>query len=452
MCEKLFELEQQYCSQGDISGKRNPKKYFVEAEGCFLFDEEGVAHLDMQMFNSAANFGYRHPVFQERLISQASKMPGLASEFMSENRVLLSWKICDYMQKKHGVKGRVHFDVGGASAVEDAIKLVANYKKTKNVFTFEGSYHGRTIAASSISSSHRYSRQFGANVHTYRVPYPNCQGCAYSMKSESCGMYCLRQFERLFESEFYGVYDTSAKKCNYAAFIIEPVLGRGGYVLPPKNYFKELKKILDKHDVLLVADEIQMGFFRTGELWSFEHFDVVPDIIIFGKSISNGLWPLSGLWAREDIIDPLLWPTGSSHATFAGHPIATSLGLAAFDVMSEDGFHDKVKKSSETFHSIMHGLKRDIKLIDRLDIKGHAAGIDIISENMKPAPKMTAKISEIALNTHVVVEGKKYALILTQGGVFNSSFMLSPSIFINESELELFNLLFRNCIRLAKST
>ncbi|WP_251278008.1 aminotransferase class III-fold pyridoxal phosphate-dependent enzyme, partial [Enterobacter hormaechei] len=122
--------------------------------------------------------------------------------------------------------------------------------------------------------------------------------------------HCVWQFERLFESEYNGVWDPKVGQAEYAAFYVEPIQGTGGYVIPPRNFFTGLKRVLDKYGILMVVDEIQMGFWRTGKLWSIEHFGVTPDVLVFGKALTNGLNPLSGLWAREELINPTVFPPG----------------------------------------------------------------------------------------------------------------------------------------------
>jgi 4-aminobutyrate aminotransferase-like enzyme len=441
-------VEEKYCSQGDISGKRSPKKYFIKSLGNYLYDDTGTKYLDMQMYNSAANFGYQNKTFKDILIDQVDKLPGLASEFMNESRVLLSEKICKYMEDNYNIKGRVHFSVGGAQAVDDALKLVTNYTGTKSIFSFEGGYHGRTMAASSVSSSYRYKRQFGSVFDIYRIPYPCCEHCAYNKKVDSCNLFCVSQFERLFESEFYGVYDPVVNKVSYGAMIAEPVLGRGGYVVPPINYFSKIKEILDKYGILLVADEVQMGFYRTGKLWSFEHFEIIPDIIVFGKAVSNGLWPLSGIWAKEDLISPEKWPTGSTHSTYSGHPIGTSLGLGAFKIIENPDFIPKIKQSSEYLNEVVKNIKRDFKIIGRTDILGHAIGIEIIDpDTQKPNMVLAKKLSETALNKPININGSNYGLVLTVGGIFNNSLMLSPSLFMSKEDIDIFDNLFRQYIK-----
>ena len=158
---ELLEKDSIYCSQGDVSSKHSPKKVFIQSNGCYLIDEEETHFLDMQMFNSAANFGYQNEVYKKCITEQLDTLPCVSAEFMTENRILLSEKICKYMFETYGARGRVHFTVGGAQAVDDALKLAINYTKSNGILTFEGSYHGRTMAASSVSSSYRYIRRFG---------------------------------------------------------------------------------------------------------------------------------------------------------------------------------------------------------------------------------------------------------------------------------------------------
>lgn len=442
--EMLLEKDSQFCSQGDTSSKHIPKKIFRYAEGSFLYDDQGVKYLDMQMFNSAANFGYQNEVYNNCIINQLHSLPSLAAEFMNESRILLSEKICNYMYSNYGVAGRVHFTVGGAQAVDDALKLAFNYTHNHGAICFEGAYHGRTMAASSISSSYRYTRQFGNVIDTYTIPFPNCNSCAYDIKKcSSNSLYCIHRIERLFESEFLGVYDTNSNESRYSTFIFEPVLGRGGYVFPNPNYYKQLFELLRKHKIVTIADEVQMGFYRTGKMWSFENYDICPDIIVFGKAISNGLWPLSGVWANDNIISPEIWPTGSTHCTFAGHPLGTAIGMKTFQLIEEPKQLKKMQESSCLFSDIIERLKEEYSCITRAQVLGHAAGIDICNPvTHKPASEKVRRLVEVALTKPYIYEGEKCGLILTAGGFHNASLMLSPSVFISSKELDMFYNLF----------
>ena len=122
-------------------------------------------------------------------------------------------------------------------------------------------------------------------------------------------------------------------RCEFAAFYVEAVQGTGGYIIPPQDYFSGLKEILDRYGILFVDDEIQMGFFRTGRLWGIENFNVTPDIIVFGKALTNGLNPISGIWAKESLISPKVFPPGSTHSTFASNPLGTTVGLEVMKLL-----------------------------------------------------------------------------------------------------------------------
>lgn len=434
-----LELDALYCSQGDTSSKHSPKKFFKNAKGSFLYDEDGIAYLDMQMFNSASNFGYQNPTYIKALIEQYDLLPSLSAEFMNDNRVILSKKLCEYMEEKYGEKGRVLFSVGGAQAVDDALKLSFNYTKNHGVICFEGSYHGRTIASSSISSSFRYVRQFGSVINTYRIPYPKCSMCPYDKCKNDCNLYCLERIERLFDNEFYDFYNQNTNEPRYATFIFEPVLGRGGYVFPPKDYLKKLIDILRTHNIIIISDEVQMGFYRTGSQWSFEHFDICPDMIVFGKAITNGIWPLSGVWAKEKLINPEIWPTGSAHCTFSGHPIGTRMGIETLNIIGDAENQNIFRHGSIKFTKTVQEIGAKYQFVSRVQAKGHAAGIDFYDTNSRsPLTEKVHRLVENALNKSVIINGQPYRLVLTAGGFHNCSLMLSPNLFISDAEIELF--------------
>lgn len=440
----ISQLEKKYCSQGDTSGRHNPKKFFKKSEGCFLFDTQNFPFLDMQMHNSACNFGYGQKDFVETLNTQLQILPNLAGEFMHETKVKLSTKICQYMEDKYHVKGRVHFNVGGAQAVDDALKLSINFNHKKKFFTFEGGYHGRTMAASSVSSSPRYSNLFGSVLETYRIPFPNCSRCAYGKEPLICNQQCIKSFQRLFESEYFGVFESTLRESAYSGFIFEPILGRGGYVSPPPDYFLALQKILNEHKILVICDEIQMGMYRTGKLWSFENYGITPDIITFGKAFTNGLWPLSGLWAKEEYISPHIWPTGSCHSTFAGHPIGTALGMTALKITEKENFQYLIKNTSKILHKTIQLIQKDYQCISNLCMVGHAVGFEIIDPNThSPNPALAKEIINYALYQLPFDNSDRIGLILSLGGVYENSIMLSPSLYITEQEILLFNRLFR---------
>src|SRR3954467_11686517 len=325
----LRALEADYCSWGDTVHYLDHPKFFETCEGSYMYDADGRAFLDLQMWYSAVNFGYRNPRLNAAAHAQLDRLPQVASQYLHREKVELAAMIAQDAERKFGHKGRVHFNVGGSQAVEDSLKLVRNYTGGKSLmFAFEGGYHGRTLGASAITSSYRYRRRYGHfGERAQFVPFPYCFRCPYGKKREDCDLYCVSQFERLFDSEYYGVYDPKAGVAEYAAFYVEAIQGTGGYVIPPEGYFERLKKVLDARKILLVDDEIQMGFFRAGKLWALENFGITPDIVVFGKALTNGLNRPAGVWARERLIPPDVFPPGSTHSTFASNPLGTAVGL-----------------------------------------------------------------------------------------------------------------------------
>ena len=322
--EELIKKDSIYCSYGDTVHYAEPPKIFRGCEGSFLYDSADIPYLDLQMWYSAASFGYKNPRLREAFKTQIDTLPQLACQYLHEEKVLLAEKICLANLKRFKEKGRIHFNVGGAQAIEDALKLVRNAKGKNLMFAFMGSYHGRTLGASAITSSYRYRRRYGHfSDRAQFIPYPYCFRCYYGKKREDCDFYCISQFEKLFETEYYSIIDTKVKESEYAAFFVEPIQATGGYIVPPKDYFKRFKKILDDWGILFVDDEIQMGVYRAGKLWAIENFEVSPDIIVFGKALTNGLNPLSGIWAKEALINPTLFPPGSTHSTFSSNPLGT---------------------------------------------------------------------------------------------------------------------------------
>ena len=260
--QELLQDEAKYCSFGDTVHYLEPPKVFARCEGSFLYDTEDRPYLDLQMWYSACNFGYANPRLNAALKRQIDTLPQLASQYVHKEKVELAKGIAQRVEKTWNMKGRVHFNVGGSQSVEDALKLVRNASNGKSLmFAFEGGYHGRTLGASAITSSYRYRRRYGHfGDRAQFVPFPYCFRCPYGKKREDCGLYCVDQFARLFDTEYCGVWDPKAGAAEYAAFFVEAIQGTGGYVIPPPGYFEKLKQILEARKILLVDDEIQMGF------------------------------------------------------------------------------------------------------------------------------------------------------------------------------------------------
>jgi 4-aminobutyrate aminotransferase-like enzyme len=437
----LLALEARYCSYGDTVHYTDVPKIFECCEGSFIYDGTGTPFLDLQMWYSAVNFGYANPRLNNALKRQIDTLPQVASQYLHREKIELAALIGQDFERKFGRKGRVHFNVGGAQAVEDSLKLVRNASGGKSLmFAFEGGYHGRTLGASAITSSYRYRRRYGHfGERAQFIPFPYHFRGPKGMSKEEYGHECVRQFARLFESEYNGVWDPKAGQAEYAAFYVEPIQGTGGYVIPPKNFFIELKKVLDQHGILLVVDEIQMGFYRTGKLWSIEHFGVTPDVLVFGKAVTNGLNPLSGIWAREELINPGVFPPGSTHSTFNANPLGTAVALEAMKMMAEDDYETMVAEKGAYFLEGIQDLKRRHKIVGDVDGLGMALRIEICEphDSFTPSKAIVDRMVDMALLGDLEHRGKRYGLVLDIGGYYKNVITLAPALTISYEEMDL---------------
>ncbi len=437
--ENLLELESKYCSWGDTVHYADKLNIFKSAKGSFLYDNEGVEYLDLQMWYSAVNFGYRNKRLNAALKKQIDTLPQLACQYLHEEKIGLAAKISRRNELAFEEKGRVHFNVGGSSALEDSLKLVRNHSGRSLCFAFMGGYHGRTLAASAITSSFRYRERFGHfGDRALFIPFPYCFRCPYDKKKDFCDFYCLKQFERLFETEYHSVVNKKTNKCEFAAFYVEAVQGTGGYIIPPQDYFSGLKEILDRYGILFVDDEIQMGFFRTGRLWAIEHFNVTPDIIVFGKALTNGLNPISGVWAKENLISPKVFPPGSTHSTFSSNPLGTTVGLEVMKLIEESNFSVEVPRKGRYLVSRFKNLQKKYPQIGDVDGLGLAIRVEICGrDGYSPDKELTDKIANLGLSGRLTSGGKRRGLILDVGGYYKNVFTIAPSFYITQKEMDL---------------
>ena len=436
---KIRELDSKYCSYGDTVHYSNNPKIFRDCEGSFMFDSNDIPYLDLQMWYASCNLGYKNKKISDGVIEQISTMPQIASRFLYDYKVLLCEKLAKANEKRFGHKGRIHFNVGGAQAVEDALKLVRNYTGKNLMFAFMGSYHGRTLGASAITAGYRYRENYGHfGDRAHFVPFPYCFRCHYGKNCETCDFYCVKQFEKNFESECQGLYNPATGEKEYVAFFAEPVQGTGGYIIPPKGYFKELKKVLDKYGILFVADEIQMGFYRTGKLWSIEHFEVEPDIITFGKSLTNGLNPLAGLWAKEELISPQIWPSGRTHSTYSSNPIGCRAGYEVMSIFEEKDWENEIKEKGELFLDGLKCLEKKYKKIGNVDGLGLALRIECTEDDgFTPNKALCDSLQEEGLKGDLTYQGKKYGVVLNNGGYFKNVITLVPPVTISKEEINM---------------
>jgi 4-aminobutyrate aminotransferase / (S)-3-amino-2-methylpropionate transaminase / 5-aminovalerate transaminase len=435
---EALEKEKKYCSYGDTVHYSTDPRLFKTCEGSFLYDYQDTPFLDLQMWYSAVNFGYKNQRLTDALVHQINNLPQLASQYLHLEKIELAEAICQSIEERTGLKGRVHFNVGGSQSVDDSLKVVRNTTGKNMVFAYMGGYHGRSLGATSITSSYRYRRRYGHfSDRAEFIPYPYCFRCPYDMKPESCNQYCVSQFDKLFDTEYNSVWDPKAEESEFGALYVETIQGTGGYFIPPKDYFGNIEKITKERNILMVVDEIQMGFYRTGKLWSFEHFDIKPDIV-FGKALTNGLNPLAGLWAREDLISPEIFPPGSTHSTFSSNPLGTAVGLEVMKMLKEKDYESMVMEKGEYFLQKLQPLKNKYPEIGHVDGLGLALRVEICEKDgFTPNQKLAQTMFNEGLKGDLMGRGQKMGLVLDIGGYYKNVITLAPSLEISREEIDL---------------
>jgi len=436
--EELLAVEGEVCSYGDTVHYAERPKIFDRCEGSYLYDMAGKPYLDLQMWYSAVNLGYGNSRVNEALKRQIDKLPQLACQYLHREKIELAERIVESIRKSFGLKGRVHFNVGGSQAVEDALKLVRKNTGRSRMFAFEGGYHGRTLAASAITSSYRYREAYGEfGDRAEFVPFPYVFRSPFPSDPKAAEDYFIREFERKFEHEYTGAWNPKTKRAEFGAFFIEAIQGTGGYIIPPKNYFKRLAKICRDHSILVVDDEIQMGFFRTGKMWALEHFDVQPDILVFGKALTNGLNPLSGIWAREELISPEKFGPGSTHSTFSSNTLGTAAGLEVMKILEEQDFGPKVMAKGSYFLERLRQLRRKHPEIGDVDGLGLAMRMEMCEKDgLTPNRALADRMFQIGLEGDLEVDGQPIGLVLDIGGYYKNVITLAPSLEIREEEID----------------
>ncbi len=450
---ELLAKEREFCSYGDTVHYAERPRIFERCEGSYLYDLAGRKYLDLQMWYSAVNLGYGRSEIVAALRAQAERLPQLACQYLHREKIELAERLCESVRRGFGMKGRVHFNVGGSQAVEDALKLVRLTTGRQHMLAFQGGYHGRTLGASAITSSYRYREPFGEfGDRAEFIPFPYTFRSPYSGDARQTEDHCIAEFERLFEHEYTGAWNSKTGRSEFGAFFVEPVQGTGGYVIPPKGYFKRLAAICKARGILLVDDEIQMGFYRTGKMWAMEHFDAQPDIIVFGKALTNGMNPISGIWAREELISPSIFGPGSTHSTFASNTLGTATGLAVMNVLEGADYASTVSAKGAYF---LRGLE---SICARHPEVGDVAGLGLAlrmemceADGRTPNRKLADRMFQIGLEGDLDLPSGIAGLVLDIGGYFKNVITLAPSLDITSEEIDLAIVALERVVAISKA-
>lgn len=351
------------------------------AEGVNLWDVDGNRYLDFTAGIAVMNVGWNNPRVVGAVKEQAQLLShGAFLDFCSEVPVRFAEKLADFLPEGHN---RVYFSNSGAECIEAALKLARHHTKRKYFIAFYGGFHGRTFGALSLTASNVIQRKFfGPFLPVIHAPY------AYPYRPlgndpATCDEDVIRYIEeRIFETE--------VSPEEVAAIFVEPIQGEGGYIVPPPTFMQRLRAICDEYGILLVADEVQSGCFRTGRFLASEHSGVKADIVCLSKAIGGGL-PLGVTVARDEI---MTWPPGSHASTFGGNNLSCAAGLAVLEILQEKGLGERVLDAGRYLLEGLHRLQDRHELIGDVRGIGLMCGIELVTdrETKEPACEERGKI------------------------------------------------------------
>jgi 4-aminobutyrate aminotransferase len=317
-----------------------------EGRGSVIEDVDGNLFLDFMAGIAVASTGHSHPHVVKAIEEQARKFLHICgSDFYYEPMVKLAEKLSQLAPGKSGKK--VFFTNSGTETVEAAFKLARFHTRRQHVVAFHGAFHGRSMGSLSLTASRSSHRaHFGPLIPgVHHVPFGFCRRCPYQLTYGSCGIECVRVLEKtLFRFE--------VRPEEVAAIFVEPIQGEGGYLVPPPEYLPMLRELCTKHGILLVVDEIQSGFGRTGKMFACEHWGVEPDILCAAKGIASGM-PLGAMIAGEEIST---WTSTTHGSTYGGNPVACAAALATIQLL-EEGLIDNAAKIGALLKEKLTALK-----------------------------------------------------------------------------------------------
>jgi len=351
---------------------------------CIVKDVDGNEYIDFNSGLVCLNVGHNHPKVISAIKSQCNRFLHYSNTDFYYNEVVnLAERLSEITPGSFDKK--VYFGNSGTEAIEAAVKLAKWHTRKQLFIGFISAFHGRTVGALSFTASKPAQRRhfFPLMPGVTHVPYPYCYRCPFHQTYPDCHYWCID-----FIDEF--VFKKYVPPEDVAAILFEPIQGEGGYVVPPPEYFERLKKLADKHGILLVDDEVQAGMGRTGKWFAIENWNVEPDILCSAKALASGL-PLGATIANAKVMD---WIGGSHASTFGGNPLSCVVASAVIGVIKEERLLENATKQGAYILKRLENLKEKSEIIGDVRGKGLMIGMEIVEnkENEKPAAKKASEI------------------------------------------------------------
>ncbi len=388
-----------------------------KASGCAVMDADGNIFLDFSSGISVVNAGWSNPRVVKAIKDQADRLVhSLANDAYYDNEA----EYAELLAKisPGGQLTSTFFANSGAEANEAAVKLARYYTKGSEHISFIGAYHGRIGNALALTSRVKYKYGHGPfSPGFFFAPYPYCYRCWFKQEYPSCGMACLEYLDK-------GILEFGGPSGDVASIVVEPVQGEGGYIVPPKEFLPRLRKICDDRKILFVADEIQTGLGRAGEMWYCNADSVVPDILLTGKASGGGI-PMGAMLAKHSVMD--VWRPGSHSSTFGGNPMGMVAGLAQVKEIIENDLSRKSQVQGA------HAMKRLLELKEKYEIigdvrgKGLMIGVEIVKSKKTKEPLYVPQMQGMAW---------RKGLLMITAGMYGNVFRIAPPLIISREQLD----------------
>ncbi len=398
-----------------------------QGRGMVIEDVDGNLFLDFMAGIAVASTGHAHPKVVQAIEAQARKFLHICgSDFYYEPMAELAEKLA--LLAPGGSGKKVFLTNSGTESVEAAIKLARYHTGRQNIIAFHGSFHGRSLGALSLTASRASHRaKFGPLLPSvHHVPYAFCKRCPYHLTYGSCGIACVGDLEKI-------LFRHEVAPDEVAAVFVEPVQGEGGYIVPPPEYLPMLQTLCRRHGILLVVDEIQSGFGRTGKMFASEHWGIEPDILCAAKGIASGM-PVGAMIAREEIST---WTNASHGSTFGGNPVACAAALATIAVI-EDGLVANAAEVGDYLKEKLVRLAVQHEVVSDVRGLGLMIGVEFVERDGGRAPDGERR-------NRVMQKSFEKGLLLL--GCGESTLRFCPPLIVTKDEVDIAVKIFDAAIR-----
>ena len=393
--------------------------FVAKAEGAVIEDVDGNRIIDFAGGIGCLNTGHRAPAVVDAVRRQVDRFLHTSFNVLPYESYIAVCEKLNAIAPGKGPKKTLLVSTG-AEATENAVKIARAYTRRPAIIAFEDAFHGRTYMAMAMTSkTHPYKAGFEPfPAEVYRIPYAYCYRCSYSLKYPSCEMFCAKHIEDTFKRM------VSAE--SVAAVIVEPILGEGGFVTPPPEFFPTLTEICRRHGILVIADEVQTGFARTGAMFACERLGLDPDLVAMAKSMTGGL-PMGAVTGRADIMD--VSAPGQLGGTFGGNPLACEAALAVLETIEKENLCARANVLGDRFRKRAAKWQAKWELIGDVRGLGAMQALELVRSKAtrEPADEETKQVSQYCY---------EHGLVLITAGSYGNVIRLLMPLVVTDAQMD----------------